>query len=189
MKRAWAHAGTAVLPAILAAAILLVGCATAPTKSGGADLRAPLDWPALFASYGSKPGENGGADRAKIESVFTSNNAACAGSAAETIESDTSTREQFSGAADAAGYLKSTSCLPALEAGLRNSDWFKRFACANAIDSIDSPSSGDAVIAALDAESHGMVAMALAMYLARHPSDEAQKNARTEKRRIRREKR
>ena len=90
-------------------------------------------------------------DRTKLESIFSENAAECAGAVSMTIGNAHSTAVQFSGAADAAGFLKADKCLPALEAGLRGNDsWFRRFACANAIDSIDAPSSGRAVLSALD---------------------------------------
>lgn len=157
----------------LAAMTLIPGCATVRQSAAPS---APRDWPALFAEYGSKPGAASSVDRTKLETIFSENAAECANAASMTIGNAHSTAEQFSGAADAAGFLRAGECIPALEAGLRGNDsWFRRFACANAIDSIDAPSSGQAVLSALDGETNGMVAMALAMYLARHPSDAAQK--------------
>jgi hypothetical protein len=163
------------LTALLAVTVLLAGCASFQPKSDSAEKQNRIDWAAVFATYGSRPGENGSEDRAKLESLFAANPGNCAQAAVKTLENPASTREQFSGAADAAGWLRADSCQPALEAGLRNTDWFRRFACANALDTIDSSSSEKAVLAALDKETHGMVAMALAMYLQRHPSAEAQK--------------
>lgn len=146
------------------ATLSLAGCVTDRGQS-------QLDWDALFAEYGSGPEKSSAERRAEIESIFSFETEKTARKANAALRDRKTDRETFAGAADAAGYLKAKACLAELENQLRSSeDWYRRFACANAIDSIDESSSAQTVISALYPEQNGMVAMALAMYLTRHPA-------------------
>ena len=170
---------------IIAVAGTVSGCATtgsAMQKTGtAADISqatatpsSPVavkpDWDALFTAFAGKETEVPSPQKKQAASFFSANKIATAEAVTRAISTPGYTREIFSGACDAAGYIKAAECLPAIEARLRaESDWFLRYACANAIDSIDAASSQISVISALDTETNGLVAMLCAMYLTRHP--------------------
>jgi hypothetical protein len=160
---------TAALAILAVAALLLAAsCASAPKA-----LPEPTsaDWDAIFARYAERPTDENADSRANVEAFFQSRRDKTIAEARRALREARSPQKTVSGAADAAGYLRAEACLPELEARmLADPAWFIRFACANALDSVDSPESAQAAINALSAETDGTVAMALAMYLSRHPT-------------------
>lgn len=185
---------------ILVFSASLALCALSGCASLAATRPTSPDWAELFASYGAGRGafeiagegetakadgteESERARRKATQDLFASNAPETARMIERAMLSRDSPREELAGAADAAVYLaeggfltascadETARCLAAIESRLlRETDWFIRFACANAIDSIDSPTSEGTVVRALEAETGGMPAMMLASYLARRPA-------------------
>ena len=128
------------------------------------------DWDALFSAFAKKETGTPSPQKEQAAAFFSANREATAEAVTKAISTTGYPRETFSGACDAAGYIKAAECLPDIEAKLlAEDDWFLRYACANAIDSIDAASSQNSVLSALDTETNGLVAMLCAMYLSRHP--------------------
>jgi len=131
---------------------------------------AQTDWDPLFSAFAEKETGTISPQKEQAAAFFSANREATAEAVTKAISTTGYPRETFSGACDAAGYIKAEECLPDIEAKLlAEDDWFLRYACANAIDSIDAASSQISVISALDTETNGLVAMLCAMYLTRHP--------------------
>ena len=161
---------------IIAMITTVSGCATTgpAAKSGPIVAAEPVaaepDWDALFTTFAGKDTETPSPQKERVAALFSANKQTTADAVIQAITTSGYPRAAFGGACDAAGYIKATECLPALESRLiAESDWFLRYACANAIDSIDEESSKKAVISALDTETNALVAMLCAMYLSRHP--------------------
>jgi len=160
------------LIAIAVVTATLSGCATTArtTTAERTNTAAQTDWDALFSAFAEKDTEPPSPKKQQAAAFFSAHREATAEAVTKAITKTGYPREAFSGACDAAGYIKAAKCLPAIEAKLlAETDWFLRYACANAIDSIDAASSQNSVIAALDTEKNGLVAMLCAMYLTRHP--------------------